>query len=96
MHDVVAALLEQPVERQHKPRVEAALDDLAARLPDALVQRAVEPGQRHEVRVHAIAREVLGELHRTHLCAAALEASENMQDPECDASAWSWLDTPPR
>ncbi len=92
MHDVVAALLEQPIERHRKPRVEAALDHLAARLPDALVQGAVEPGQHHEIRLHAVGREVLGELHRTHLGAAALEASEDMQDPERARPFSSWLD----
>src|SRR6187455_3404692 len=82
MDDVVAALLKHPIERHRKPRVEAALDDVAARLPDALVQGAVEPGQRGEVRVNAITSEVFGELHCTHLGAAAIEASEDMQDPE--------------
>src|SRR4026208_2120621 len=82
MDDVVAALLKHPIERHRKARVEAALDDVAARLPDAPVQGAGEPRPGGEVRVTAITSEVFGELHCTHLGAAAIEASEDMQDPE--------------
>jgi hypothetical protein len=43
MHDVVAALFEQLIERQRKTCVEPALDDLAARFPDALVSTPSSP-----------------------------------------------------
>src|SRR4249920_3651396 len=96
MDDIVATSLEQPIEGQRKSTVERAFDDLPACRPDALVQRAIATRERYEVRVDAIAGEVLGQLDRAHFCAAAVEAAENMEDANrsgrsrhvCAAARW--------